>query len=96
MTQEEAQQDRRLADIQTSLAVLASSLKAMDSQITEIKNSLKAHMSHEEKLFAKIFDKFDKIEDRVSKAEGAVTGAKWVIGIVTAIAAFLGIKGGIQ
>ena len=93
---EEAQKELRLADIQTSLAVLASSSKTRDSQIAEMKDTLNKHMEHEERLFSKIFGKIDDLEHRVTKAEGAVTGARWILAIITGIAAFLGIKGGLN
>jgi|TARA_R110000803_G_scaffold31902_3_gene70674 hypothetical protein len=86
----------RLADIQTSLAVLASSANTQQEAVLRVEKAMEKNLVHEDRLFTKIFDKVDDLEDRVSKAEGAMTGARWVLGVVTALAsvtAFLGLKG---
>ena len=82
-------------DIRTSLAVLASTAKVTSDQITDLKTVLNKHIEKEERLYDKIFAKIDKLEDRVSKAEGAVVGARWIVGFLgglAGLALFLGLK----
>lgn len=86
----------RLADIQTSLAVLASNSTTQSSQIDEMKRSLEKATEHEAKLFDKVFAKTEAIEKRMAGAEGSIKGARWAFGavlsVLTAVAAFIGLS----
>jgi vacuolar-type H+-ATPase subunit D/Vma8 len=96
----------RIADIQTSLAVMANAMDSTNKRIDGLLDSFERHMAREEASFDKLIERLESkskedevrlrsIEARLNEAEGIVKGGRWVLGICFAILAFLGIKIGI-